>query len=182
MFAWMRSFGELQRIAQVKPASTIICPPSVSQFEPYRNSPLATNPSFAPCHARQKCVCADVNQTKMFHVKHFGPVGASFRSNLIPHASVPPHSHNAPCPDTRASFPRCLGMNDRAMDQSAEIGAELAPIIRSLGMSDKPQGAIKMRRHDPEVHNKYDRQDDPSYGRSPAYAPSFNSGGLYEPW
>ena len=33
-------------------------------------------------------------------------------------------------------------------------------------MSGEPQGAIKMRRHDPDLYGRYDRQ----YGRSPAYA------------
>ena len=45
-------------------------------------------------------------------------------------------------------------------------------------MSGEPQGAIKMRRHDPDVHDRYDRQ----YDRSPAYAPSFDSAGPFVPW
>jgi multidrug efflux pump subunit AcrA (membrane-fusion protein) len=45
-------------------------------------------------------------------------------------------------------------------------------------MSGEPQGAIKMRRHDPDFHDHYD----PQYDRSPAYAPSFDSAGPFVPW
>jgi lipoprotein-anchoring transpeptidase ErfK/SrfK len=45
-------------------------------------------------------------------------------------------------------------------------------------MSGEPQGAIKVRRHDPDAHDRYDRQ----YDRSPAYAPSFDSAGPFVPW
>ena len=49
-------------------------------------------------------------------------------------------------------------------------------------ISGEPQGAIKMRRHDPDLYGRYDRQYDRSYGHSPAYAPSFDSGGPFVPW
>jgi hypothetical protein len=49
-------------------------------------------------------------------------------------------------------------------------------------MSGEPQGAIKMRRHEPDLYGHYDRQYDRSYGRSPAYAPSFDSGDSFVPW
>ena len=45
-------------------------------------------------------------------------------------------------------------------------------------MSGEPQGAIKMRRHDPDAYDRYDRQ----YDRSPAYTPSFDSAGPFVPW
>jgi hypothetical protein len=45
-------------------------------------------------------------------------------------------------------------------------------------MSGEPQGAIKVRRHDPDAHDRYDRQ----YDRSPAYAPSFDSARPFVPW
>lgn len=59
-----------------------------------------------------------------------------------------------------------LIISDEGM--STETGEDTDFVIL---MSDEPQGAIKMRRHDPEVHDKYDRQYDRSYGRSPTYAP-----------
>ena len=49
-------------------------------------------------------------------------------------------------------------------------------------MSGEPQGAIKMRRHDPDLYGRYDRQYDRSYGRLPAYAPSFYGGNSFIPW
>ena len=30
-----------------------------SQHKPYPNTPLPPNPGFSPCHARQKCICAE---------------------------------------------------------------------------------------------------------------------------
>ena len=57
-------------------------------------------------------------------------------------------------------------------------------------MSGEPQGGIKMRHHNPDAHNRYERQYDRTYGRaydrrygrSPAYPPSFESGGPFWPW
>ena len=56
---------------------------------------------------------------------------------------------------------------------STETGEDTDFVIL---MSGEPQGAIKMRRHGPDLYGRYDRQYDRSYGRSPAYAPSFDSG------
>lgn len=58
---------------------------------------------------------------------------------------------------------------------STETGEDTDFVIL---MSGEPQGAIKMRRHDPDLYGRYDRQ----YGRSPAYAPSFDSAGPFIPW
>jgi hypothetical protein len=58
---------------------------------------------------------------------------------------------------------------------STETGKDTDFVIL---MSGEPQGAIKMRRHDPDLYGRYDRQ----YGRSPAYAPSFDSAGPFVPW
>ena len=70
-----------------------------------------------------------------------------------------------------------LIISDEGM--STETGEDTDFVIL---MSGEPQGAIKMRRHDPDAHDRYDRQYDRSYGRSPAYAPSFDSGGPFVPW
>ena len=64
-------------------------------------------------------------------------------------------------------------------DMSTETGEDTDFVIL---MSGEPQGAIKMRRHEPDLYGRYDRQYDRSYGRSPAYAPSFDSGGPFVPW
>jgi hypothetical protein len=70
-----------------------------------------------------------------------------------------------------------LIISDEGM--STETGEDTDFVIL---MSGEPQGAIKMRRHDPDLYGRYDRQYDRSYGRSPAYAPSFDSGGPFVPW
>jgi hypothetical protein len=70
-----------------------------------------------------------------------------------------------------------LIISDEGM--STETGEDTDFVIL---LSCEPQGAIKMRRHDPDAHDHYDRQYDRSYGRSPAYAPSFDSGGPFVPW
>ena len=49
-------------------------------------------------------------------------------------------------------------------------------------MSGEPQGGIKMRHHNPDAHNRYERQYDRPYRRSPTYAPSFESGDPFGPW
>jgi hypothetical protein len=66
-----------------------------------------------------------------------------------------------------------LIISDEGM--STETGEDTDFVIL---MSGEPQGAIKMRRHDPDAHDRYDRQ----YDRSPAYAPSFDSAGPFVPW
>ncbi len=66
-----------------------------------------------------------------------------------------------------------LIISDESM--STETGEDTDFVIL---MSGEPQGGIKLRRHDPEAHYRYDRQ----YDRSPAYAPSFDSGGSFVPW
>ena len=70
-----------------------------------------------------------------------------------------------------------LIISDEGM--STETGEDTDFVIL---MSGEPQGAIKMRRRDPNLYGHYDRQYDRSYGRSPAYAPSFDSGGPFVPW
>ena len=62
---------------------------------------------------------------------------------------------------------------------STETGEDTDFVIL---MSGEPQGAIKMRRHDPDLYGRDDRQYDRSYGRSPAYAPSFYGGNAFIPW
>jgi hypothetical protein len=69
-----------------------------------------------------------------------------------------------------------LIVSDEGM--STETGEDTDFVIL---MSGEPQGAIKMRRHDPGTHDPYDRQYDRSYGRSPGYAPSFDSAGPFIP-
>ena len=66
-----------------------------------------------------------------------------------------------------------LIISDEGM--STETGEDTDFVIL---MSGEPQGAIKMRRHDPDAHDRYNRQ----YDRSPAYAPSFDSAGPFVPW
>jgi hypothetical protein len=70
-----------------------------------------------------------------------------------------------------------LIISDEGM--SAETGEDTDFVIL---MSGEPQGGIKMRRHDPDAHYRYDRQYDRPYGRSPAYEPPFYSGGSFAPW
>ncbi len=70
-----------------------------------------------------------------------------------------------------------LIISDEGM--STETGKDTDFVIL---MSGEPQGGIKMRRHDPEAHYRYDRQYDRSYGRSPSYAPSSYGGDLFERW
>jgi hypothetical protein len=70
-----------------------------------------------------------------------------------------------------------LIISDEGM--STETGEDTDFVIL---MSGEPQGAIKMRRHDPNLYGRYDRQFDRSYGRSPAYAPSFYGGNAFIPW
>ena len=70
-----------------------------------------------------------------------------------------------------------LIISDEGM--STETGEDTDFVIL---MSGEPQGAIKMRRHDPDLYGRYDRQYDRSYGHSPAYVPSFDSGGPFVPW
>jgi lipoprotein-anchoring transpeptidase ErfK/SrfK len=70
-----------------------------------------------------------------------------------------------------------LIISDEGM--STETGEDTDFVIL---MSGEPQGAIKMRRHEPDLYGHYDRQYDRSYGRSPAYAPSFDSGDSFVPW
>ena len=70
-----------------------------------------------------------------------------------------------------------LIISDEAM--STETGEDTDFVIL---MSGEPHGAIKMRRHDPDPHDHYDPQYDRSYGRSPAYAPSFDNAGPFVPW
>jgi len=70
-----------------------------------------------------------------------------------------------------------LIISDEGM--STETGEDTDFVIL---MSGEPQGAIKMRRHDPDLYGRYDRQYDRSYGRLPAYAPSFYDGNSFIPW
>jgi hypothetical protein len=70
-----------------------------------------------------------------------------------------------------------LIISDEGM--STETGEDTDFVIL---MSGEPQGAIKMRRHDPNLYGRYDRQFDRSYGRSPAYAPSFYGGNAFIRW
>ena len=70
-----------------------------------------------------------------------------------------------------------LIVSDEGM--STETGEDTDFVIL---MSGEPQGAIKMRRHDPDLYGRYDRQYDRSYGRLPAYAPSFFGGNSFIPW
>jgi hypothetical protein len=70
-----------------------------------------------------------------------------------------------------------LIISDEGM--STETGKDTDFVIL---MSGEPQGGIKMRRHDPEAHYRYDRQYDRSYGRSPSYAPSFYGGDSSDRW
>jgi L,D-transpeptidase catalytic domain len=70
-----------------------------------------------------------------------------------------------------------LIISDEGM--STETGEDTDFVIL---MSGEPQGAIKMRHHNPEAHDRYDQEYDRSYGRSPSYAPSFNSSGPFVPW
>lgn len=70
-----------------------------------------------------------------------------------------------------------LIISDEGM--SAETGADTDFVIL---MSGEPQGAIKIRHHAPELRDRYDRRDDRWYGRAPAYAPPFESGGPFVPW
>ena len=65
-----------------------------------------------------------------------------------------------------------LIISDEGM--STETGEDTDFVIL---MSGEPQGAIKMRRHDPDLYGRYDRK----YDRSPAYAPSFDSAGPFVP-
>ena len=61
-----------------------------------------------------------------------------------------------------------LIISDEGM--SPETGKDTDFVIL---LNSEPQGAIKMRRHDPEAHYRYDRQyHDRTYRRSPTYAPS----------
>ncbi|MBC5825617.1 MAG: L,D-transpeptidase family protein [Candidatus Eremiobacteraeota bacterium] len=66
-----------------------------------------------------------------------------------------------------------LIISDEGISTETGEGTDFVILI-----SGEPQGAIKMRRHDPEAHDRYDRQ----YDRSSTYAPSFDSGGPFVPW
>jgi hypothetical protein len=70
-----------------------------------------------------------------------------------------------------------LIISDEGMSSETGEGTDFVIL-----MSGEPQGAIKMRRHDPNLYGRYDRQFDRSYGRSPAYAPSFYGGNAFIPW
>jgi hypothetical protein len=71
-----------------------------------------------------------------------------------------------------------LIISDEGM--SPETGKDTDFVIL---LNSEPQGGIKMRRHDPEAHYRYDRQYyDRTYRRSPTYAPSFEGGGSFVPW
>ena len=70
-----------------------------------------------------------------------------------------------------------LIISDEGMSSETGEGTDFVIL-----MSGEPQGAIKMRRHDPDLYGRYDRQYDRSYGRMPAYAPSFFGGNSFIPW
>jgi hypothetical protein len=70
-----------------------------------------------------------------------------------------------------------LIISDEGM--STETGKDTDFVIL---MSGEPQGGIKMRRREPEVRYRYDRQFGSPYGRSPVYAPSFYNGNSFFPW
>ena len=70
-----------------------------------------------------------------------------------------------------------LIISDEGM--STETGEDTDFVIL---MSGEPQGAIKLRRHDPDAHDRYDQQYDRSYGPLPIYAPSFYGGNSFIPW
>jgi L,D-transpeptidase catalytic domain len=70
-----------------------------------------------------------------------------------------------------------LIISDEGM--STETGKDTDFVIL---MSGEPQGGIKMRRREPEVRYRYDRQFGSPYGRSPVYAPSFYNRNSFFPW
>jgi hypothetical protein len=70
-----------------------------------------------------------------------------------------------------------LIISDEGM--SAETGKDTDFVIL---LSGAPQGGVKMRRHDPQAHNRRDDWHDRAYERSGAYAPSFYGGGAFDPW
>jgi len=70
-----------------------------------------------------------------------------------------------------------LIISDEGM--STETGEDTDFVIL---MSGEPQGGIKMRRHDPDARDRFDRRYDRTYGHSPTYTPSFDGGGPFVPW
>jgi len=70
-----------------------------------------------------------------------------------------------------------LIISDEGM--SAETGKDTDFVIL---MSGEPQGGVKMRRHDPQAHYRYDRPYDDPYRRPQTYAPPFYSGGSFDRW
>ncbi|WP_162180450.1 L,D-transpeptidase family protein [Methylocapsa aurea] len=70
-----------------------------------------------------------------------------------------------------------LIISDEGM--SAETGKDTDFVIL---LSGGPQGGVKMRRPDPQAHNRREDWHDRGYERSRAYAPSFYGGGAFDPW
>lgn len=119
--------------------------------------------------------------------RQLGPSGKSRRGDGQSAESMAPDVGPARAALDRIEIPRdivdriseiispgsSLIISDEGM--STETGEDTDFVIL---MSGEPQGAIKMRRHDPDAYDRYDRQ----YDRSPAYAPSFDRAGPFVPW
>jgi hypothetical protein len=70
-----------------------------------------------------------------------------------------------------------LIISDEGM--STETGEDTDFVIL---MSGEPLGGIKMRRHDPDARDRFDRRYDRTYGHAPTHTPSFDGGGPFVPW